>query len=483
MNKMIQMHYKKYIYKGFILFSGMMVMFLFSCCNNEIVEPDVVEPATIELHFGYSIQLVASSKNVEWVSDNPSVATVSPTGLVTAISKGTATIYTYSPGGKQDVICYLEIYPKRNILFYVAADEKLTNNDAPEKIRQICAGWGPYKGEMIIYIDRQNTGAYLLRVNETKNDSGRYGLDTLENYGPENSADPEVLKRVINKTVQDYPADSYGMIFFSHASGWLPEGTLTHPRSLVIDGSAGQKREMEYYEFASAITDQQFDFIIFEACLMADVMSMYELRNKAEYVLASSAEIVSPGFSSNGVYKDEVMRLYDTKNDIKSVVSGFAQSYYNYIATIPENSAYCSATLSLIKMDEMEALTSATKTILNGTEIDEKNLTLSDVQRFDRPRELGGGSYSRYFDFAHTVEQLAPESDYMAFNKQLDKTVVWKVATKRFLLNGYDDSPNLGEYNGFFIERHSGLTTYISQDVYPFLKSQFMNSSWYKAIY
>jgi hypothetical protein len=412
------MHYRKYFYKVFMLFFGMMIMFLFSCCNNEIPEE----------------------------------------GL------------------------------KRNILFYIGGDNNLSG-EVGQKMNQIRQGWIPNKGEMIIYADKKNVGACLLRVNENKDAAGSYGLDTLVNYGKEDSSDPEVLKRVINKMVQDYPADSYGMIFFSHASGWLPEGTLISPRSLVIDeGEDGAKSEMEYDEFASAIPDKRFDFIIFEACLMADVMSMYALRNKAEYVLASSAEIVSPGFGgSNGlvseIYKKEIMRLYDKKNDIKSVVSGFAQSYYDYIATIPETNAYCSTTLSLIKMDEMEALASATKTILNGTEIDEKNLTLSEIQRFDRPKKLGGNPYSRYFDFAHAVEQLMPESDYMAFNEQLDKTVVWKASTKRFLLQDYNSMPNFSEYNGFFIDRHSGLTTYISQDVYPFLNSVFKNSSWYKAIY
>jgi hypothetical protein len=451
---------------------------MFSCCISEIVEQ---EPATIELHLGYRMQFTASSKNVEWVSDNPSVATVSATGLVTAISKGTATIYTYSSKGKQNIVCYLITYPKRNILFYIGGDNDLLS-ETYQKINQVRAGWNPCKGEMIIYADQRNKGACLLRVNETKDAAGYYGLDTIAKYGAENSADAGTLNRVINKIVQDYPADSYGMIFFSHASGWLPKGTLNSPRSLVIDDGDGVKYEMEYDDFASAIPDKQFDFILFEACLMADVMSMYELRNKAEYVLASSAEIVSPGFEP--VYKNEIMRLYDTKNDIKSVVSGFGQSYYDHIiSSYPEISDVCSATLSLIKTDEMEALAAVTKSVLNGTEMDEKNVTpLSDIQWFDRPGKLGRNPYCRYFDFAHTIEKLMPEADRRAFNEQIEKTVVWKVATKRFLLNGSNESPNFVEYDGFFIERHSGLTTYISQDVYPVLNSAFKGSSWYKAI-
>jgi hypothetical protein len=451
--------------------------------------PDEVAPATIEMHCGYSIQLTVPSKNVEWVSDNPSVATVSSTGLVTATGKGRAIIYTCSSNNKRDIVCYLEIYPKRNILFYLGGDNDLLS-ETYQKINQVRAGWNPAKGEMIIYADQKNKGAFLLRVNEMKDTDGYYGLDTIAVYETENSANAGTLNRVINKMVQDYPADSYGMIFFSHASGWLPEGTLSRPRSLVIDDGEGVRHEMEYDDFAGAIPDKQFDFIVFEACLMADVMSVYELRNKTGYVLASSAEIVSPGFGGSNeltteIYKKEIMRLYDTKNDVKSAVSGFAQSYYDHIATIPEDNVFCSATLSLINMDEMEALASMTKVVLQGKNMAEATLNIDAVQRFDRPKKLikNGCTNSRYFDFAHAVGQIASVADYGYFNEQLNKTVIWKAATKRFLLGNYNGLPHFDRYDGFFIEHHSGLTTYIIQDVYPYLNSVFEASSWYKAVY
>ena len=475
----IKMIFNKNIKRLSALLLGAMLISTFFGCDKEIVEPTTV----IEMHKGYSVQLTASSNNVEWRSDNTSVATVSSSGLVTAVSAGKAAIYTLSSKGKEDVVCYLEIFPKRNILFYIGAGEGGIDDDAPDKIRQIREGWLPGKGEMIIYIDRVVQGACLLRVNETKDADGIYGLDTLDVYGAENSADSEVLSRVVKKMVVDYPADSYGMIFFSHGSGWLPEGYLSNPRSLVIDkdnGGGKTNREMEYYDFAAAIPDKQFDFIILEACLMADVMSMYELRNKAEYVLASSAEIVAPGFGGSRnyitteTYKKEIMRLYDTKNDIKYVVSGFAKSYYDFIESNSDKSRNSCTTLGVLRMDEMSNLASVTKSILRGQDIDEKSLTVSSIQSFDRPREsgLGGRPYSRYFDFAHVIENMVSVSDYKIFNDQMEKTVVWKASTKEFLVNQY----------GFYINHHSGLTTYIEQEVYPGLNQAYRNSSWYKAI-
>ena len=451
----------KNVYKRLLVFLlGVFCLFSFTGCDKVVEEP----PSTIELRTGYSVQLYSSSGNVEWGSSDAAVATVSSTGLVTAKGAGKAYIYTQSTGSNQNIVCYLEVYSKRNILFYIGAGESIIDGDAPEKINNIRSGWQPGMGEMLIYIDRISSGASLLRIGDELNNNGFYKLDTIQLYGDENSADPNTLKRVINKMNADYPADSYGMIFFSHGSGWLPEGTLTAPRSLVIDKGSTTNKEMEYADFAAAIPDGQFDFIIFEACLLADAMLMYDLRKKADYVLASSAEIVQPGFAN--IYKKEIMKLYDTKSLVSSILTGFGQSYYdNVVQTYPENDSQCSAIMSLMKMDEMEKLAQATKNALKGKDVHESN-----VGKIDSIQSFYNNNFG-FFDLSHTIENLTPSAEYKVFNEQMNKTVVWKISTKRFFP---------GKVN---IKRHSGLTTYIKQSVYPYLNSKFEESSWYKALY
>ena len=381
---------------------------------------------------------------------------------------------------------------KRNILFYIGADSNGIDNgstgDEPKaQLEAIRAGWIPGKGELLVFADQTNRRPCLMRIDRIRGADGLYKIDTIHVYDEENSADATVLSRVIDTVVTLHPADRYGMIFFSHASGWLPEGMLARPRSLVIDrGGDGMAKEMEYTAFAAAIPDKQFDFLIFEACFMADVMTLYELRNKAEYILASSAEIVSPGFWY--IYKNEIMRLFDTKNPIPVVVSGFGQSYVNFLKReFPENNVFCSTTLGVIKMSEMENLASTVKASLNGVQLNESTLTVNDIQRFDRPKKLinsGWSQSNRFFDLGHVMENLVSGSQYALFRTQLEKTVVWKASTQRFLV-GDDDRgvPNYAEYDGFTIEHHSGLATYIQQSVYPELNSAYERSSWYKAIY
>ena len=419
-----------------------------------------------------------------------------------------------------------EAPPKRTILFYIGSDTNGLDNgstgDEPrEMINAIRAGWMPGRGEMLIYTDQTNSPPSLMRIKDTRAADGLYALDTVYVYSEENSADAAVLNRVIRTVVNDYPADSYGMIFFSHASGWLPQGMLAAPRSseadghrdeanlpvldklyqdetglrsLVIDRGDGVSYEMEYDDFAAAIPDGQFDFIIFEACFITDVMFMYELRNKTEYVLGASSEIVSPGFTP--VYKNNIMRLYDTRNPVATVVTGFAQSYMDHIKkSYPEDDILCSAILGLVKTSEMQNLATTVKAALNGVKLDESTLTVDSIQRFDRPKYnrlnliTSGQRRIRYSDFGHTMENLASDklisdAHYAAFQTQMAKTIVWKANTKRFLLGNYGNGdPYFSEYDGFFIEHHSGLSTYIEQDVYPVLNAAYKSSSWYKAIY
>jgi hypothetical protein len=67
---------------------------------------------------------------------------------------------------------------------------------------------------------------------------------------------------------------------------------------------------MELADFANAIP-YKLDFIIFDACFMGSVEVCYELKDKAEYIVASPTEILSPGF----VYSSMMQHLFKPKAD------------------------------------------------------------------------------------------------------------------------------------------------------------------------
>ena len=53
-------------------------------------------------------------------------------------------------------------------------------------------------------------------------------------YPPQTSTEKTVMQTVIGDMMSVYPSESYGIIFGSHGSGWLP--TITGTRSIGQDG-------------------------------------------------------------------------------------------------------------------------------------------------------------------------------------------------------------------------------------------------------
>ena len=64
---------------------------------------------------------------------------------------------------------------------------------------------------------------------------------------------------------------------------------------------------------------------------MSGIEVAYELRNKTDYLLASSAELLVPGYAP--VYPTAFQYLFDTSLGVPQALEKFAGSYFNYIDT------------------------------------------------------------------------------------------------------------------------------------------------------
>ena len=343
----------------------------------------------------------------------------------------------------------ISIAPRHVLIVYLGGDNNLSG-ETYDKIEAIRSGWKAADGDkLLIYQDAAGTAPTLTEIVSR---NGQNTLNILKTYPEENSAYPEVFARIIAEVQALYPLSGgrgagLGLLVFSHASGWLPKGALTQPRSIIIDGSD----EMNLIDFARAIPDNTFDYIVFEACFMAGIEVAYELKDKTNYILASSAEIVSPGFTES--YPQTINNLFeDTPNLTK-----FAQSSFDYFNN---NTGYGhSATFSIIKTSELDNLAAFVK---NNCDFN-KEIILNDIQHFDRY------SYRLFFDFGDYYSCLLKNDTQKAeLLALIEKVVVWKAATPSFMTG----------YNGFEINKHSGLTSYIPQERFPFLNGEYKKLKW-----
>ena len=343
---------------------------------------------------------------------------------------------------------------RRPLVVYMALDNDLqVEYDA--RMSALRRSWRPGM-ELWVYAATPE-GASLGRMDSTPEG---VALRTVERYGEENSASGATLERVLRTVWERSPATGYGLLFFSHATGWLPEGGLQAPlvsRSIGLD----QGSEMSLDAFVSAIpSGMPLDYVIFEACLMAGAEVALALAGHTDWVLASSAEVVEPGFRP--LYAENLALLTDGGRPVEEQLAAFGRS----------------ATLSLIRTSSMPALAEAVRRVTRGFADEEgRDTPPAGLQHFDRPGAYGDRpAAARFYDLEAYVEACLADPDAeAAFRGALADAVVWRDATERFL--GGDGSP----YKGFDIGRHSGLTLYVPRGEFPALNETYRRTAWWQA--
>lgn len=343
---------------------------------------------------------------------------------------------------------------KHTLIIYMGGDNNLSW-ETDQKLEQIqkfaskrSANTFDGRFDILIYqagSSARQPNAYLWRVAY-----GKQKPELLKTYPIAGSASKEVFAAVMADCRALSPASNYGLWVFSHASGWLPSGTLTSPRSVIEE----QGTEMDIHDFAQAIPDGAFQYMVFEACFMAGIEVAYELKDKTEYIIASSAEMLSPGFSD--IYQEVLPDLFEGN------FMAFAQKYFNHWNG--QISPLRSATISLLATQNLDRLAQVVGAMMaNASRV----VDVSKVQHFDRY-----WLYKLFFDLEHYMQLRCGDLQMPEFKKAISDVVLYCQATPEFLISE----------NGFKINRHCGLTAYIKQEKFPFLNQKYNLLGWSNAI-
>lgn len=141
------------------------------------------------------------------------------------------------------------------------------------------------------------------------------------------------MRRVIEDMRKAAPASGYGIVLWSHATGWINDsGTITdpdlntpaaQPLSFGYD-SPGRKR-MSLRALAQAIDlgDMQWDFIYFDCCHMATVEVAYQLRHLTPVIAASPTELGEDGMP----YDRNLQHFFSPEPDLEAAARNTFTSY------------------------------------------------------------------------------------------------------------------------------------------------------------
>jgi hypothetical protein len=342
---------------------------------------------------------------------------------------------------------------RRTVLVYLGTDNNF-RAEAAEKTAQLKSSWNETSdGNLLIYSD---TGEKPALVHIYYHPQRGNIADTIETYPPENSASPATFTRVLNRVKEYRPAASYGLVVLSHATGWLP-AEMSEPapklKSVILDkGTDETDNYMELSDFAASIP-YKLDFIIFDACFMGSVEVAYELKDKTDYLVASPAEVLSPGF----VYSTMMQHLLGrgVLNTPEADLTAVARDFYEYYNG--QSGLYRSATVSVIKTSELEHL----KRLCHSAPDAETDLT--GVQTF------GYGTQKIYFDLGDYIQKRSPER-YGEFQSAFDNCIVYKACT--------DSYYSAGTGTLQVIRTFSGLSVYVPQPQYPHANAAYKKLKW-----
>ncbi len=311
--------------------------------------------------------------------------------------------------------CHDEDAPRlseKTVIVYIAGDNSLSDF-SHININQMEKGLLDNGHKLIVYVDTRKETPKLLRIQ--KDDTEEIKSVTVKEYGEHNSADPKILKQVLNDAKKLYPSKSYGLVLWSHATAWLP------PKGATTYSFAEDKgKEIDIRELPAAIPDG-FDYIIFDACWMASVEVLYELKDKVPYILSSPIEVLGEGLPY-----DKVVPLFFKNTDTEKRLTAIAETFYNHYNE--KEGDYQTAATTLVKTSELTGLATATKALLLPNPLQKWKYNYDKIQKLD-----SFGYTTIMFDFLDFLEKNYDNSKLGTIKEQLKKTVIYEKHTKNYL--------------------------------------------------
>lgn len=321
------------------------------------------------------------------------------------------------------------------------------------------------KCNLVVYSEMVDDVPHLISL---KKQNGRVVADTLFTYPEQNPLDKNVMSSVISQTVSYFPADSYGFVFLSHSSSWVPATKDANSRSIGYYRRT-QMNIPDFHDVLLSSFPKPLKFILFDSCSMQAVEVAYELRDCAEYFIGSPTEIPGPG----APYSAVVPEMF-TENNLPINIANAYFDYYEryYTGEIPWGDADWTGGVatSVINGAALDNLAMATKNIIPKYIQDEEVVNRNGILLYDFADDAN-------YDFDNLVQSLTggkDNEDYQSWRHAFDEAVIyWETTSKN--------------YSGitrrmFSMEKAEGLSTYIPNGSHSSTMNKFYRTlQWYSA--
>ncbi len=360
---------------------------------------------------------------------------------------------------------------RRTLLVYMMAENSL-NNFAALDVDEILQAVPtvPRDCRLFVYVDDNKFPQLTQYLRLTNGDVGSSVYQPFD--ADVCSSDTTALAVVFDCILKDYPTETLDVVMWSHGDGWL-RGPLNsaHQRSIGIDNGKNSYSNtvtttIEIEELAALLEKLpvKVDRLMFDACFMQGVEVAYALRNAAEWIIASPAEI--PG---DGALYSTLVGCFFNSDGPEDIMDSYVFAYEN------ESTG---AVLSAVRSSGMQNLADVTYSYVIKYFNSGKRREYTDVFSYlPGGRYSGLPSYPSYYDMNAIMKKYLTANEYAHWRGAFDAAVTYVASSPKWYsaICGrsivYDDSVA------------GGLSLYMPQHYSRNEKfnSDFRSTEWYSA--
>ncbi|MDE6287373.1 MAG: Clostripain family protein [Muribaculaceae bacterium] len=343
----------------------------------------------------------------------------------------------------------VEIKNEKTLLMYLPWSSNLTGYfyQNIEDMEACIEEMGGLKDErVVVFISKTSTEASLFEIIYENGECHRVELQSYTNLPFTTEAG---IRRVLEDVISSAPAKRYSMIIGCHGMGWLPVNSARAMRSRETFhqeypgvpltryfGGTTPQYQTDITTLSAAIenTGLKMEFILFDDCYMSSIEVACELKDVADYLIASTCEVMAYGMP----YATMGKHLLGNP-DYKAVCDDFYEFYSNY--TVP-----C-GTLSVTDLSRLDDMARMMRRI-------NRSYSFDDSQR-SRLQNLDGYTPTIFYDFGDYINLIfdqnsVPGNFRAEFEMLLNQLVPYKTHTEKFF------TATRGPLK---LESYSGITT------------------------
>lgn len=276
-----------------------------------------------------------------------------------------------------------------------------------------------------------------------RNKKGEYKFEQVISF-PELplSTSPERMSDVFSYINENYSYPERGLILWSHATGWVPwfggntpeQSEQEKRKAFGQDKYDGGEYWMNITDLADAVPAGMFDFIWFDCCYMANIETIYQLREKSPYIIGYVTEIDSDGMP----YDLTMPYLLKKEPDLIAAAESLYEYYINKGKPV---------SVSITDTGKLESLAEASSNIFRHGAFP-PDFSFSSVQNYGRQ------GY-KFYDMKQLLDAYRDVDENLKeqLNAAFEEAVIYKA------ISNYDfnhHSINVEQYSGLSMHHYIG---------------------------